>query len=172
MNENKILPLNHVLQYKNDDIIDRFLGKYSIPEIVAINIFMETKKWLWLLAVAKKERENGFYVPRLVIDDFLIFIDEMWHNFILFTHEYTEFCQEYFGFYIHHNPTPPRVKKIIQTRLNNLTGFEEMIEKRREQYSYIYDKLGATTLQLWYSDWSHLYTPEYFLTRDKRLIYL
>ena len=31
-------------------------------------------------------------------------IDEVWHAHILHTEEYTEFCQEAFGFFLHHHP--------------------------------------------------------------------
>lgn len=31
-------------------------------------------------------------------------IDEVWHQFVLFTHEYIAFCQRYFGSYVHHFP--------------------------------------------------------------------
>ena len=32
-------------------------------------------------------------------------IDEVWHNFILFTKEYHAFSQEFIGSYFHHDPT-------------------------------------------------------------------
>lgn len=40
-------------------------------------------------------------------------VDEVWHQFVLFTREYCEFSQRYFGRYLHHAPgnspsTPPR----------------------------------------------------------------
>lgn len=31
-------------------------------------------------------------------------IDEVWHAHILHTEEYAEFCQNVFGFYLHHHP--------------------------------------------------------------------
>ncbi len=31
-------------------------------------------------------------------------VDEVWHQFILFTKEYFSFCNEYLGYYLHHNP--------------------------------------------------------------------
>jgi hypothetical protein len=30
-------------------------------------------------------------------------VDEYWHQFILHTKEYMEFCQKYLGYYLHHN---------------------------------------------------------------------
>jgi hypothetical protein len=41
-------------------------------------------------------------------------IDEVWHQFVLFTGEYFAFCERYFGSYLHHSPgnapgvVPPR----------------------------------------------------------------
>jgi hypothetical protein len=32
-------------------------------------------------------------------------VDEAWHQFVLFTREYVEFCHRYFGRYLHHNPS-------------------------------------------------------------------
>jgi hypothetical protein len=41
-------------------------------------------------------------------------VDHAWHGFILFTREYTDFCQDVFGFYLHHAPRrsgdPPNVR--------------------------------------------------------------
>lgn len=31
-------------------------------------------------------------------------IDEVWHQFVLFTVEYVDFCKRYFGLYLHHAP--------------------------------------------------------------------
>lgn len=32
-------------------------------------------------------------------------VDEVWHQFILFTVQYQEYCKRYFGRYIHHAPS-------------------------------------------------------------------
>jgi len=32
-------------------------------------------------------------------------VDEVWHQFVLFTKQYSEFCTRYFGKYIHHSPS-------------------------------------------------------------------
>jgi hypothetical protein len=31
-------------------------------------------------------------------------IDEIWHNFILFTADYARFCDKYVGFFLNHQP--------------------------------------------------------------------
>lgn len=40
-------------------------------------------------------------------------VDQAWHQFILFTVQYTDFCQRFFGKYLHHNPSnaPKTTKK-------------------------------------------------------------
>src|SRR5436309_3499254 len=126
-----ICTLDEALDYHNSDIIDRFLGIYDIPSSEAEQIFYETKKWVWLSANASQERRNGNHVPRLVIDNFLIFIDEMWHNFILFTKLYQEYCLSRFGFFIHHNPTPRRVKEAMNAEFKSSTSLSKILEIRK-----------------------------------------
>jgi hypothetical protein len=32
-------------------------------------------------------------------------VDHAWHEFVLFTHEYSDFCHRFFGRYMHHSPS-------------------------------------------------------------------
>ena len=32
-------------------------------------------------------------------------VDEVWHQFILYTSQYGEFCRRFFGHYVHHAPS-------------------------------------------------------------------
>ena len=86
--------LSDVLSYKNEDVVDRFLTMYDLEHEEAQKIFTETLKWLWL----------GNKIDGVFIDDSTLIIDEMWHNFILFTQEYEFFCLNNFGRYLHHQP--------------------------------------------------------------------
>jgi hypothetical protein len=46
-------------------------------------------------------------------------VDAVWHQFILFTRDYTKFCEEYHGQYLHHNPDiPSRRVEDTQSRHN------------------------------------------------------
>ena len=85
--------LSMMLAYKNEDVISRFMDMYYVEEAEAEDIFKEAQKSLFICQL------KGVFIP----DDLLI-IDEMWHNFILFTKEYTRFCDEHFGQYFHHLP--------------------------------------------------------------------
>lgn len=102
----RICTLEKVLAYKNDDVIHKFLSLYKIPYAEAEDIFQETKRWLWMCAKLSSARQakGPEKVPQAAIDRAMIVIDEMWHTFILFTPDYTGFCLNHFGFYIHHLP--------------------------------------------------------------------
>lgn len=156
-----ICSIDEAVGYRDPDIVDRFGALFTVSQSEAEAIFDETKKWIWLLAVAATERKSGRDVPRLVIDSYLNIIDEMWHNFLLFTRRYDDYCQSRFGFFVHHDPTPPREKKLIMRSLETSNGHERILDARRQQYLYVAEKLGSATLELWYDDWSDLYTPTY-----------
>jgi hypothetical protein len=59
--------------------------------------FTELKKYLWLSAL------TGRPLPMTSRA-----IDDVWHQFILFTVEYHRFCDRFFGYYMHHSPNLPR----------------------------------------------------------------
>jgi len=69
-----IKQLSMMLDYKNENVISRFTDMFDVQEQEAEDIFQETMKFLFLVQV------KGIVVP-----DELLIIDEMWHNFILFT---------------------------------------------------------------------------------------
>jgi hypothetical protein len=58
-------------------------------------LFMEVKRFLVLSRV----------VPSVAWNMYSARVDEVWHQFVLFTTEYLEFCRRYFGRYIHHLPS-------------------------------------------------------------------
>jgi len=83
---------NEALSYQFDELIYRMVDKYKWPESKARSVFKETKQFLVNAAVTR--------VPLAPTKD----VDEVWHNFILYTIEYAEFCTKYFGKFIHHVP--------------------------------------------------------------------
>ena len=140
------ITLNKVLEYKNDEVINRFTVLYDIDEQEASRIFNETLKWLWL-----GNKINGIF-----IDDSTLIIDEMWHNFILFTQDYEKFCLTNFGRYIHHQPE----KRKQQEWYNNSFNIEEHRKKLEGLYENIYDHLGEKTLLIWYEEFPQKYSLE------------
>jgi hypothetical protein len=86
--------LDMILQYTNDAIVDRFKRKLNLNDEKATELFNDVKTFLWLQSVA------GPLSPTPMID-------KGWHEFILYTEDYAAFCQEYFGYFIHHRPHRP-----------------------------------------------------------------
>lgn len=80
------------LLYKNDDLVIRYSEDNNVNPDYALKLFLEMKKFLISVAFYGKPVSPSKE------------IDKMWHAFILYTRDYTEWCQKYFGYYIHHNP--------------------------------------------------------------------
>jgi hypothetical protein len=70
-------------------------------------------------------------------------IDSLWHQFILFTREYQDFCNRYFGKFIHHSPSLPEGDPKI-----DLTKEKE----RAEKFFQIYFVTFGQPADLWFSD--------------------
>src|SRR5690606_16704119 len=84
--------LNVILNYDNKNLIQTIMQKMGMTEIEAKYALSDTLKFLYLCATVKK-----LFAPPQVID-------EVWHLFILSTEDYAKFCEDYFGFFIHHRP--------------------------------------------------------------------
>jgi hypothetical protein len=143
----------------NDDftIIEGFMDRYSVSREEAEEILTETKKWLWLASENIKEKK-GF---RLFIDNSLMIIDEMWHNLILHTRIYQNFCNEKLGLFVHHEPTPASERIIGFDSKEEKERFQESKEERlSEQLSYIYDKLGSETVSKWYEEFPEKFNEQ------------
>jgi hypothetical protein len=68
----------------------------------------------------------------------------MWHCFILFTKDYADFCQKYFGYYIHHLPFT-RDDKAKFARMSD----EEKVLALSKMFDLIQNILGSKTLLDW-----------------------
>ncbi len=60
-------------------------------------------------------------------------VDSVWHEFIIHTKQYFEFCQDYFGRYIHHIPTENTKDNRYKTP--TFESFKTQYEKRFGQLS-------------------------------------
>jgi hypothetical protein len=143
--------LQELLQYSNPDIISRFTDLFDIPEQEADDIFNETKKFLFI------SRMPGVFIP-----DELLIVDEMWHNFILFTKEYQQFCQLYFGAYLHHTPATKAAKQLHRENIaTDLAGTRKAFnEKLAVLMSVTYEQLGKDTVGKWFQAYPVKYSKE------------
>ena len=72
---------------------EKLLAHGKIPDHEVDEAIFEFKRYMALAALSDKTL--GMVSP---------LVDEVWHQFILFTRHYTKFCQEVFGYYVHHLP--------------------------------------------------------------------
>jgi hypothetical protein len=84
--------LEAVMAYQFDPLIHRMMDQRGWKEEKVMSVFEDLKRFLFLCAVSETP-----IVPTRVID-------EMWHDFILFTEDYAMFCQSFLGKFIHHRP--------------------------------------------------------------------
>jgi hypothetical protein len=143
--------LTKILNYKNEDVISRFTDMFNVSDVEAADIFTETQKFLFICQL------KGIFIP----DDLLI-IDEMWHNFILFTKEYNSFCMVHFGKYFHHLPATKKEKEEQKKKneANPEAAKEEYLKKLEHLISTAYDHLGEETVIKWFRDYPTRYSKE------------
>ncbi|GGI76585.1 hypothetical protein GCM10007978_12780 [Shewanella hanedai] len=154
--------LSEVLAYSNPVVEKRFMTLYGIDEAGTKVIFNSTKKWLWLCYQRRQLKID----MQLSIDTPLIVIDEMWHNFILCSDDYIKFCKHFFGHYINHMPTTKAMEKEFKDSIEGKEPqviVQELLEKKRWQYEFVYDQLGKEEFLLWYKEYPKKYTPSALL---------
>lgn len=137
--------LNDVLLYKNPTVITRF--KINVPAMAdqAEQLFAHTIRYLWLCEKHHWDLVNNPNDPRLqfipVMHEEMRAIDSMWHEFILVTRDYHEFCQHYFGHYLHHEPN-----------MNETLNYseEQFVTSLHLFLDYTYDVLGEEVIKDWF----------------------
>ncbi|MDT5008586.1 MAG: hypothetical protein QOH57_203 [Mycobacterium sp.] len=96
---------------------DRIVNTVSEGE----ELFAEVKKFL-VLSVSQKDMTVGMSSAR---------VDEAWHTFLLYTDQYSAFCQEYFGRFVGHAPKnapAAEAKKNHSRTESTFAGFRERYE--------------------------------------------
>lgn len=148
----KISSIEETLAYQNQEIVRRFALDQEMNLEDAGEIFLEIKRWLWLSAKLQLDIERGqTKVRSLPMPKEAMVLDQMWHTFILYTRDYTDFCHRYFGSYVHHYPIPIQTKADWDERVksNRALAWQELQTSLRQTYSYISDQLGTETLRKW-----------------------
>jgi hypothetical protein len=135
----KELDLESLLSYQHPDLLKRFQKDFDATPEVADAVFADLMRFLYLghrnLTLIQQGLETDYVVA---IYPPLLAIDDMWHTFILFTRDYAEFCQNHFGYFIHHQPnTDDALVLDAGKQLGKLL-------------SLIYDELGEETFMRWF----------------------
>jgi hypothetical protein len=147
--------LEQVLEYENGAVLTKFTDYYGVAREDAVVLFRETRRWMWLCASRPDDVD-------MIIQDPLLMLDNMWHTFILFTRDYSEFCKKAFGRYIHHLPVTSTEKKAFESEIERSQEAQKLHrDKLRRFYSYVYDRVGADIFQLWYVDFANRFTPAF-----------
>ena len=88
--------LHPALDYRAPFVIEKLVRDQIVDsEDEGEELFREALRYL-VLADSDPSTSWKMYSTR---------VDEAWHQFVLFTVEYTEFCHDFFGGYRHHSPS-------------------------------------------------------------------
>ena len=144
----KLPALQDLLAYQNPAVLKLYVQNYPNNRLSAEDAFRETLQYLWLSVKHTLDRaaqpDNADIPPRCIMLRSMREIDEMWHEFILFTRDYSDFCQHYFGEYLHHLPN------IFD---NMPVSREDETAEINKLLPYIYDHLGETTMRIWFAEY-------------------
>ena len=166
--------LEEYLTYDGDLQIRKFMELYRVSYAEAQSIFEDTLRWLWMCAVKIREQqlqEEIDFMP--FIHNPIVVIDKMWHTFILFTKDYQDFCQDNFGFFIHHYPSvKPKAQaghsslfKVPSKSRKEKAPKSQVVQMRPKQMMCVYELFGEETLDRWYG----IYPKKYSRRRLQKL---
>ena len=85
-----------VMNYPMDFVVDRCQKEFGYSDQDMIILEKELKRFL-ILCITKPD-------PKQSVSMFSRDVDNLWHMFILFTREYTDFGTKFAGRYLHHAP--------------------------------------------------------------------
>lgn len=152
----RLASLSRISEYRHKELVLHFCEKHQVSYEEGEILFNETKKLLWLMGRYRLENARDF---GSALQGFAVYwpmraLDEMWHEFLLFTEDYAEFCSRYLGGYLHHTPKTAREKERHRAFVeNNAQAAKERMDwEFREICRYVADTLGPDTLRLWFQE--------------------
>lgn len=136
--------LKEILEYQHPAVVRRFKKEYPNRAEEAETIFSDLLRFFW--ASKKHELDRGKEASLdfvFIMDEDMKAIDQMWHVFLLYTQDYMDFCERYFGEYLHHLPD------IVPTL--NPASFDPE-ENLARFLDYNYELLGEPVIRRWFSE--------------------
>ena len=85
-------PVTEILSYRHERLLQRYMTDNGATTENAQQTFTAFKQFMIVCAV-----KPG---PKITSEP----IDHMWHSFLLFTKDYKQFCDNYLGRFINHEP--------------------------------------------------------------------
>lgn len=110
-----------ILAYRAPFLIDKLMkNRIADSKEEAEALFAEVKKYL---VITRSDEDVSWKM-------YSVRIDEAWHQFILYTEEYADFCERFFGSYVAHRPGnfPARAALNSPGRISTLDGFRRRYE--------------------------------------------
>lgn len=137
--------MEEILNYKNEPVVRRFQKDFPQKADRAQDIFEDLMRFFWGTKIHHNEKTRSPSDKDLdfffIMDDDMREIDHMWHIFLLYTKDYQEFCQKYFGEFLHHQPD--------LVPLFEQKGFE--FEQNLERFlNYNLQLFGEEVLSRWF----------------------
>ena len=113
----------------NYEQVLHFDAPYLIEKLVKDRIVDTAAEGEALFAEAKKYLILSYIDSDVSWDMYSRRVDEAWHQFVLFTSQYVDFCHRYFGQYLHHNPSnAPEVPGRPELKRSTFEGFRAAYE--------------------------------------------
>lgn len=128
--------IEHVMNYSMTDITKRCQKDYGYTDEDIKILEKELKRYL-ILAMLSDPHTDGYGMYSKDVDN-------LWHSFILFTKNYSDFCAQNNGKFIHHIP------RVDETRTP-----EQLAESRRDFCKFIknYEELFKEEMHpIWFLD--------------------
>src|SRR5262245_40923299 len=110
------------LDYEAPFLIEKLIKDQIVDSAVeGAALFTEVKKYL---ALSRLDRDSAWemYSAR---------VDAVWHQFVLFTHEYSVFCNRYLGGFVHHRPSNASE---VSSKRNSRSTFPSFSARYREVF--------------------------------------
>jgi hypothetical protein len=125
-----------------------FEAPYVIEKLVKDHIVDTVGEAELLFTEAKRFIVLSQSDPDVICEMYSVRVDEAWHQFILYTAEYMDFCRRFFGHYVPHSPTnaPPQPSTAHRERLT--------FDQFKERYEAMF---GESPPDAWYD--RHGITP-------------
>jgi hypothetical protein len=138
--------LSKILEYKHEAVVNRFKREYPAKASNAEEVFEDLLRFFW---GTKQHAQDRLHDPTnenlqffFIMDTDMRDIDLMWHLFLLYTRDYQDFCQRYFGEYLHHQPD------LVPMFEKQGYNFKENLEKF---LNYTFDIFGESVVKRWFS---------------------
>ncbi|MDF1758896.1 MAG: hypothetical protein P1U74_11480 [Legionellaceae bacterium] len=90
-----------ILEYRNLPVVKRYCKERNKSLDFGNDTFVQLMRWYYIAPYFKENRLRMFIIPEIKE------IDYMWHFFLIFTRDYSDFCDKFVGHFLHHQPYGP-----------------------------------------------------------------